>query len=831
MSFCYFRFYFSEAQSDTQEEQAELLEGYQMILSWRKDLGFIRASLDLSDSNQSVSILCESHEDMVAQKNSWIRHLRQSGIRLKKKVEHEVLEDVPRLAFHCEAGQQHCTHELHDAGSPHEAQEQGESHRLKAAVGLLYGLGVLTLSVMSSSISMAAYQLVTLLSTLVTLYLGYHVYQSAWDALTQKKWEMSLLYTLSTLSIVGISMVSLFVPGLPMMLESAPLILGFWHLGEAIEHTLLDKINQKLDIRDCAAETVLLKDSSTRKVSVKQLIPNDRILVQKGEVLPVDGVLIQSASLYTTRVNGSPRLKQFHAGAPVKAGMSVSNELAEVEIRVTKTYQNSYLSLIAKNINKANLEKAPTELLANKMLKYFIPSLLFVAVVSGGVLGFFFPATVAIQCAISVLVSACPCVLSMIIPMAVKIGMKKASENGGHYKDGKALQAASEIDTIVFDLNGTLTEGEISVESMHIKDKALLKYFALLEEKSDHPVAKKIKSEIEKQGKIVEHPIEIVKLDKSHHSGVTGVMDGETWMIGNRDLLRSNGVELPVSADNQKSAVIYMVKGLEVVGQISLTDRIREDARATVKQLQRMGKQVHLCTGADLFSATRYARLLGISEQHICANAVGVASIARAHEISKESYIARLKAQGHQVAMVGDAANDLTAIARADLGIAVKSRIGDTLTEQQASMVVQQGLLFPIAIAFDVALKTQNNIFQNLFVSLTYNAVITLVAAGLFVAVGFTLHPVLGIALMVVESAVVLANLYRLKSQEILSPSSSLEKQEVEQTKQMSPIQQAREQPSRPMTKNVGGNLFSFFSQAHQENTIPSSCIESKALA
>ena len=123
--------------------------------------------------------------------------------------------------------------------------------------------------------------------------------------------------------------------------------------------------------------------------------------------------------------------------------------------------------------------------------------------------------------------------------------------------------------------------------------------------------------------------------------------------------------------------------------------------------------------------------------------------------------------------MVGDAANDLTAIACSDVGIAVKSSIGDTLTEQTAGMVVQQGLLFPIAAAFDVAAKTKQNIFQNLFVSLTYNSVITLVASGLFVALNFALSPAVGVALMVVESAIVLANLYRLKHQETVSLASN----------------------------------------------------------
>jgi P-type Cu2+ transporter len=361
----------------------------------------------------------------------------------------------------------------------------------------------------------------------------------------------------------------------------------------------------------------------------------------------------------------------------------------------------------------------------------------------------------------------------MITPLAVRIGMKKASEQGVHYKNGKTLQAASDIDTVVFDLNGTLTQGEVSVRSIKIDDKnaEFLPYFALLEGKSSHPVAKKIKNHIEQQEADIDESLEITSVDTSHHSGIKGSISGETFMIGNRDMLRANGVEIITSPyDDINNGNIYMVRGKEVVGQIALTDHLRQDAKATVKQLQSMGKQVHICTGADQASAERYAQLLGISSDNICANTVGAA--ATNDEVSKESYIRMLQSKGLRVSMVGDAANDLTAIACADVGIAVKSSIGDTLTEQHAGMVVQQGLLFPIATAFDVASKTKQNILQNLFVSLTYNSGITLVAAGLFVALGFALNPATGVALMVVESAIVLANLYRLKHQETVSLAS-----------------------------------------------------------
>ncbi|WP_431606635.1 heavy metal translocating P-type ATPase [Legionella maioricensis] len=621
---------------------------------------------------------------------------------------------------------------------------------------------------------MIAYYVITGLTTLMTLYLGRTIYQSAWRALLEKKWNTTTLYTISTLTIVGVSIASLFVPGLPMMFEAAPLVLGFWHLGEGIEHTLKDEITRKLDVRACIPALVKLKGNPDKEISAKTLIPNDIIIVKGGNVIPVDGVLTSTALLYTTRIDGSPDLKEFKPGDTVKSGMTLASHVPSLEMRVTKTYQNSYLSLIAKNIKKANSEKAPIELFANTVLKYFIPGLLAVALVSGIVIGSVFNPALAIQCVISVLVSACPCALSLITPLAVKIGMKKASEKGINFKNGKALQAAADIDVVVFDLNGTLTKGQIEVSSFYIadKNKKFLSHIALLEDQSQHPVAKTIKSYIEGQGIVSSEPLEITSVDKSHHSGMKGVINGETFIIGNKDMLLANGItHINEPYNNPENGSVYIVRGTKVIGQIDLHDPLREDALATVNQLKRLGKEVHICTGADQATAEKYAALLGIPKENICANTVG--AITKPGEVSKTGYIEQLRRRGYKVAMVGDAANDVTAIAYSDIGIAVKSSIGDDITEQHAGIVIQQGLLFPIATAFDVAQKTKQNIFQNLLMSLTYNSMITLVAAGLFVALGFALNPALGVALMVLESTIILANLYRFKHQEVVTPASN----------------------------------------------------------
>lgn len=784
-----YRFHFA---NDVQfHDPKKSTESIERILNEAKSLGVERVAVDLTSQDKSISLLCTSKDD-IAIKAKITQLLLAEGIALSEMMEIEALEDEEEIAHESHAhdhghsdAHDHAHSDAHDHyDSPahdhahsdahgHGHSHYHDNHWLKAALGLVWGAGLLVLSIASLNIPIIAYYVITGLTTLMTLYLGRTVYQSAWQALLEKRWDTTTLYTISTLTIVVVSIISMFVPGLPMIFEAAPFILGFWHLGEGIEHTLIDEINNKLDVRDCVPPLVLLKGKPDKEISVKKLIQNDIIIVNKGSVIPVDGVLTKKALLYTTRIDGSPDLTEFKPGDVVKAGMRLADHIPSLEMRVTKTYQNSYLSLIAKNIKKANEEKAPVEIFANTVLKYFIPGLIAVALISGIVIGSLFSPGPAILSVVSVLVSACPCALRVITPLAVKIGMQKASENGIHYNNGKALQAAADIDDIVFDLNGTLTKGTVAIDAFQIADNKLLGHIALLESQSDHPVAKIIKSFIEDQVVVASESLEIASVDKSHHSGIKGLINGELFLVGNRDMLLANGIShIDEPYDKPENGSVYIVRGTTVIGQIALTDPLREDALTTVNQLKNLGKTVHICTGSDRAYAEKYAALLGISKDNICANAVGV--VTKPGEVTKTNYLEKLKGNGRKVAMVGDAINDVPAIAYADVGIAVKSNIGDEITYQHAGIVVQKRLLFPIVTAFDVADKTKQNIFQNLFVSLTYNSTITLVASGLFVA----LNPVIGVALMVLESTIVLANLYRFKHQ-IVATASSIGKKAV----------------------------------------------------
>lgn len=659
-------------------------------------------------------------------------------------------------------------HDCHHGHCDHSHFHQ-ENHQLKALIGLIWGFGQFLLPI--------SMPLLNILNAALTIYLGLTVYQSAWKALHERKIVMTTLYTISTLSILFVSVFSFFIPWLPMMSEAAPLILGFWHLGEFIENNLVKKINQKLNVMDCLSSYATLKGEPEQIISIDAIKPKDTLLINNGEFIPVDGHLIQPATLNTTRIDGSPLVKTFQKGAILKSGMRVVGDLSFAEMVATHTYQDSYLSKVAKNIENAHLEKAPIELLANKILYYFIPGLVSIAVSSGIIIASMFGPVAALQCVISVLVSACPCALSLITPMAVKIGMQKASEKGIHFKNGKDLQAAAQITDVVFDLNGTLTQGEIKVTELNINDNKILPLIAKLESHSKHPVAQSIHRHILQKIPESTETIEIMDIIP-HHSGIQANINGKHYLIGNLDYLNENDISL--NDYPQTSATHFIVENKRIIGHVILQDTLRDDAIDTVKTLQQLGKTVHICTGATASDAKKYADLLNIKHDHIYSNA----GLEHHHqEGSKASYIKKLQDEHRKVAMVGDALNDVEAIVKANIGIAVQSIIGDKITQENASITVPKDTLFSITSALDVAQKTSNNIHQNLMLSLTYNSIITMVASGVLLAWGIGLNPIMGTALMILESVIIFCNLLRFKRQDIISRSNNHDTDEFDEKK------------------------------------------------
>ncbi|KTD52762.1 heavy metal translocating P-type ATPase [Legionella quateirensis] len=657
------------------------------------------------------------------------------------------------------------------------------SHWFLGASGCISGIALLVLSLTMGGLPLLAMLPLAGLSIVLTLLLGARSYSEAWKKfVTTQTLTMDTLFAISTISVIVVSLTSFFIPWLPMMFEAGLLIYGFRHIGIAIEETIKEKISSA-QFQDRAPKQVRLSlPDGTQDMDLHQIKKDDFIVLFPGEIIPMDGLCENESIIYTTIITGAILPRHFRAGEKVLAGMRLADEVPSLKIRVLRPAKQSYLARLDEGIEQSINEKAPLEIKTGKLLAYFIPAVITLAITSGIIIGIFFPAAIAIQCAISVLVSACPCTLGLIIPLAVKTGIHKAAEHGVHFKNSKILQEAEQIDTIVFDLNGTLTTGVPIVKRYSVINNAnispddFLALCSALEESSTHPVGKSIHAYCNKNSS---RTFSVTKPNDSHHSGIFGCINGKDYTIGSPSLMNEIGISTTSIEANLEleagDSLVFMAEEKNLIGYIIITDPLRKDAFKTIKTLTDMGKVVHLCTGADEKTALRYAKALGITNIH--ANAV--ATDLENGDKSKPAYIKGLQLKGHKVAMVGDAANDARAIAASDLGIAVLSQDSDELTQQHAGAVIQNGTLLPIISTFAVSQQTVSNIKENLLFSLGYNIAAVLVAGGLLVAVGITLNPAVGVALMAIQASLILLNVYRFKEQPVKQLQETQQPQEV----------------------------------------------------
>ncbi|KTD23765.1 cation transporting ATPase PacS [Legionella lansingensis] len=795
----------------------------------------ILSAFQAEDFSSKTGLEIESH---YLNHNEKILKIKVNSLNKKPADIKKILyQTIMELGFDCA--------DITSAATTVKASNKGflNSHLFLGSLGTGTGVALLILSLMvTGGLSLPLMITIATISTLLTVLLGApFYYQAAKKFLASRTMTMDTLFTVSTVTVLIVSVAAFVLPWLPMMFEAGLLIFGFRHLGLAIEKSISEKFILEKKFKDrlpvevdvCMAETMELK---RRKLATLQ--PGEVILLRGGDLIPIDGEALDDCVIYDTIVTGSVLPRLIKRGEKVLAGMRLvedapslqlkispitlslekddtvpvdgiccenciiydeeSNEPRLVEkgqpllvgtrlascakLQITAVANYSYLHRLDHSNEQAQFKKAPIEEATTQILQYFIPSIIVLAIISGVIVSLFFSPALAIQCAVSVLVAACPCTLGLITPLAIKIGINKAAEHGVQFKSAKDLQAADRIDAVVLDVHGTITTGapEVSHYAYNAalsSEEEIFSYFAALEEKSQHPIAKAIAHFV--KDKTLE-PLTVKTFDQSNHSGIKAQITRETPMlekgemaleeeviIGNQTMMQECGID--VSAAHRKidlkegQSVVYLARNKQLLGYMVLIDPLRSGVRETVAALKQMGIRVFICTGADQATALRYARLLDIPEEDIAFACVGISEDS--DDNSKPAFIKKLQAQGFYVAMVGDAGNDAAALAQT-FGIAIKSKSGDEVAQQQASAVVQSDSLLPVANTFAIARQTVANIKQNLGFSLAYNMASVLLAGGLLVAIGLTLNPAVGVALMILQTCLILLNAYRFKAQE-----------------------------------------------------------------
>ncbi|KAA5549235.1 heavy metal translocating P-type ATPase [Adhaeribacter rhizoryzae] len=548
--------------------------------------------------------------------------------------------------------------------------------------------------------------------------------------------------------------------------ESAAAIIAFILAGKLMEERARNNTSvalKKLIGLQPKTVKVLRDDDTEEEISIEQVQPQDRIRIRPGEKIPVDGVVHFGESFVDeSMITGEPVGLAKKPGAKVFAG--TVNQKGSFELLAQKTGSQTLLAQIIKTVQQAQASKPPVQKLVDKIAGIFVPVVILIALISFA--AWYFSGvennlTYALQALITVLIIACPCALGLATPTAIMVAVGKGAENGILIKDAQSLETAHKATAIVLDKTGTLTKGQPEAQEISWAqpglDEANIKGIMLaMEQQSEHPLADAIIRKLEAENI---KPVAVEKFQSITGKGVQAVIAGETYYIGNRQLMQDAGVIVPesqqkIAAEQAALAktIIHISNSKHLLAFIPVTDPIKETSAEAVKALQALNLQVHLLTGDNIQTAQSIARQVNI--KHVAAEVLPT---------DKAHYVQQLQAQGQVVAMVGDGINDSPALAQADVGLAMGK--GTDIAMESADMTLMQSDLRHILTAIRLSHATVRTIRQNLFWAFIYNVIGIPVAAGLlYPFFGFLLSPMIAGAAMALSSVSVVTNSLRLRN-------------------------------------------------------------------
>lgn len=583
------------------------------------------------------------------------------------------------------------------------------------------------------------------------------------DSLVALGASAALVYGIFTIYKIGIGLgfldfksVSAHVMNL--YFESAGTILTLITLGKTLEAKAKGKTTDAISkLLNLAPKTArVLRDNQEKNVPVEEVKKDDVVIVKAGESIPVDGVIISgSASIDESALTGESLPVDKKEGD--KAIGATINRNGYFKMRVTKTGDETVLAQIVKLVDEATSSKAPIANLADRVSGVFVPIVIgiaFIAAIIWLLLGSTFE--FALSIGISVLVISCPCALGLATPTAIMVGTGQGAINGILFKSAKALETTHELQTIVFDKTGTITEGKPVVTDifpLQNTENDLLQIAASLESLSEHPLAQSITTSAKEKNLSF---LEVEKFTQVAGQGISGIIDGKKILAGNLKMMNENQIETTSAnfldnSTNGGKTTLYFAQDNRLIGIIRVADVIKDTSKEAIEELNQMGLQTIMLTGDNETTARSIAKKAGIRNV-----------IAEVLPADKEHEIQKLQNQGQKVAMVGDGINDAPALARADVGIAIGA--GTDIAIDSADVVLMKSQLTEVSTAIKLSKATIKNIKENLFWAFIYNIIGIPIAAGIFYpAFGFKLSPMIGALAMSFSSVFVVTNALRLR--------------------------------------------------------------------
>ena len=611
-----------------------------------------------------------------------------------------------------------------------------------------------------------------LLSTPVVFWLGRSFFVSAWKQLKHGSANMDTLVANSTGIAYLFSLFNMLFPEFwlergihpHVYFEAASVIIAFILLGRLLEEKAKGNTSsaiKKLMGLQPKTVTIITSQDVSKEVPIEQIRPGDIILVKPGERIAVDGIVTEGNSYVDeSMLSGEPVAVAKQKGAKVFAG--TINQKGSFRFSAEKVGTDTLLAKIIHMVQDAQGSKAPVQQLVDKIAGIFVPVIIGIAVLSfiawmilDGQNGF----THGLLALVTVLIIACPCALGLATPTAIMVGIGKGAERGILIKDAESLEVAKNIDTVVLDKTGTVTEGKPVVSDLvpATQTEDDRNVFYSLEKLSEHPLAEAVVRYFQDA-----RSVNIDNFESITGRGVKGEWGGKTYYAGNRKLLEENGIAAGQSLNDEAArltadaqTVIWFADSEKALAIAGITDQIKQTSIQAVGELQATGIEVYMLTGDNEATAKEISRKAGIL--HYKAGVLPQ---------DKAAFIAGLQKSGKKVAMVGDGINDSAALAQADLSIAMGG--GSDIAMDVAKMTIISSDLTKIPEALRLSRLTVRTIRQNLFWAFIYNIIGVPIAAGVLYPInGFLLNPMIAGAAMAFSSVSVVTNSLRLKRKKI----------------------------------------------------------------
>lgn len=609
------------------------------------------------------------------------------------------------------------------------------------------------------------------LTTPVLVWAGSAFFINAWKAVKRHTATMDTLVAIGTGSAYAYSLFPTVFPGWfttqgiapDVYYEAVVVIITLILLGRLLENNAKGQTSEAIrKLIGLQAKTArVMRDGRETDIPIADVMLNDIILVRPGEKIPVDGKVIEGHStIDEAMVTGESLPVKKQVGDEV-IGATI-NKTGSFKFQATRIGKDTFLAQIVKLVQQAQGSKAPIQRLADQVTGWFVPVVIAIAIATFvlwyNLMG---SPTLALITTVGVLIIACPCALGLATPTSIMVGTGKGAEHGILIKDAASLEQAHQLQTIVLDKTGTITEGKPTVTDFVTLSGAdrpnlkLLSLVAAVERNSEHPLAEAAVQYAQIQGAT---PIDCHDFVAIAGSGVQGIVSNQRVQIGTQRWMNELGIETKTlqpqreQLENAGKTVVWLAIDDRIMAIMAIADAVKLSSVNAIRSLQKLGLEVVMLTGDNQRTADVIAREVGIQRV-----------MAEVRPDQKVAQIRAIQAEGKRVAMVGDGINDAPALAQADVGLAIGT--GTDVAIAASDITLISGDLNGIVTAIQLSHATMRNIQQNLFFAFIYNAIGIPIAAGILYPIfGWLLNPMIAGAAMALSSVSVVTNALRLRN-------------------------------------------------------------------